>query len=109
MLSSDAIIVRGGVETKVPANLIVPGDVVILGLGDRIPADLRMIEVSNLACAEAALTGECVPIDKQVEKIESSDGDPSKTPLGDRQNMAFSATLVAQGSGAGLEAGRRVV
>ena len=102
MLSSDAIVVRNGTETKVAANLIVPGDVVILGLGDRIPADIRMIEVSNLASAEAALTGESVPIDKHVDKIDSNDGDPSKTPLGDRQNMCFSATLIAQGSGAGV-------
>jgi len=100
MLSSDAIVVRDGKETKVAGNLIVPGDVVMLGLGDRVPADLRMIEVGNLACAEAALTGESVPIDKQVAEIESEN--PKQVPLGDRNNMCFSATLVAQGSGAGL-------
>ena len=102
MLSSDAVIVRGGVETKVPASDIVPGDVVILSLGDRVPADLRMIEVNNLACAEAALTGESVPIDKTVDAIDPKGGDPKQTPLGDRHNMAFSATLVAQGAGAGI-------
>eukprot|EP00538_Stauroneis_constricta_P000292 CAMPEP_0119546092 /NCGR_PEP_ID=MMETSP1352-20130426/649_1 /TAXON_ID=265584 /ORGANISM="Stauroneis constricta, Strain CCMP1120" /LENGTH=1057 /DNA_ID=CAMNT_0007590755 /DNA_START=555 /DNA_END=3728 /DNA_ORIENTATION=- len=101
MLSSDAIIVRDGKESKVPANLIVPGDVVMLTLGDRVPADLRMIEVGNLACAEAALTGESVPIDKQTDKIDKG-GDPKAVPLGDRCNMCFSATLVAQGSGAGI-------
>jgi len=103
MLSADAVVVRDGTETKVPANLIVPGDVVILGLGDRIPADLRMIEVSNMATAEAALTGESVPIDKVTDPMPVPDGtDPKQVPLGDRKNMAFSATLVAQGSGAGL-------
>jgi magnesium-transporting ATPase (P-type) len=103
MLSADAVVIRDGSETKVAANLIVPGDVVILGLGDRIPADLRMIEVSNLASAEAALTGESVPIDKVTEAIPLRDGqDPKQVPLGDRKNMCFSATLVAQGSGAGL-------
>ncbi|KAG7344076.1 cation-transporting P-type ATPase [Nitzschia inconspicua] len=103
MLSADAVVVRGGTEKKVPANLIVPGDVVILGLGDRIPADLRMIEVSNLASAEAALTGESVPIDKVTEAIPVPDGtNPSQVPLGDRKNMCFSATLIAQGSGAGI-------
>jgi magnesium-transporting ATPase (P-type) len=103
MLSADAVVVREGTETKVPANLIVPGDIVILGLGDRVPADLRMIEVSNLATAEAALTGESVPIDKVTEDLPVPDGtNPSQVPLGDRKNMAFSATLVAQGSGAGV-------
>lgn len=101
MLSSDAVVVRDGVEQKVPAPEIVPGDVVMLSLGDRVPADLRMIEVGNLACAEAALTGESVPIDKTVDAIDCGDN-PKQTPLGDRHNMCFSATLVAQGSGAGI-------
>jgi magnesium-transporting ATPase (P-type) len=102
MLSSDAVVVRNGVETKVTGTDIVPGDVVMLSLGDRVPADLRMIEVSNLACAEAALTGESVPIEKSVDAIEVEGGDASRTPLGDRHNMAFSATLVAQGQGVGI-------
>ena len=100
MLSSDAILVRNGKETKIPAGEVVPGDVVCLSLGDRVPADLRMIEVGNLACAEAALTGESVPIEKKIDMIESDD--PAKVPLGDRFNMAFSATLVSQGSAKGL-------
>jgi magnesium-transporting ATPase (P-type) len=101
MLSSAAIVVRDGKETEVAGSDIVPGDVVILSLGDRVPADLRMIEVRNLACAEAALTGESVPIDKSVDRIECGDN-PKQTPLGDRHNMCFSATLVSQGSGAGI-------
>ncbi|CAJ1959112.1 unnamed protein product [Cylindrotheca closterium] len=100
MLSSDAIVLRNGIETKVPAEEVVPGDVVVLSLGDRVPADLRMIEVSQLASAEAALTGESVPIDKTVDVIESEN--PKSVPLGDRHNMCFSATLVAQGSGVGI-------
>ena len=103
MLSSDAILVRDGVETKVAANLIVPGDVVVLNLGDRVPADLRVIISSNLACAEAALTGEPVPIDKSTDKLEI-DGNPMTYPLGDRCNMCYSTTLVAQGSGVGIVA-----
>lgn len=103
MLSSDAVVVRDGTESKVPANLIVPGDIVVLGLGDRIPADLRMIEVSNMASAEAALTGESVPIEKVTEAIELNEGQlPKQVPLGDRKNMCFSATLVAQGSAVGV-------
>lgn len=103
MLSADAVVVRDGVETKVASNLIVPGDVVVLGLGDRIPADLRLIEVSNMASAEAALTGESVPIDKITDPISLAAGqNPKQVPLGDRKNMCFSATLIAQGSGVGI-------
>jgi len=100
MLSSEAVCIRDGQASKVVGQEIVPGDVVLLELGDRVPADLRMIEVVNLACAEAALTGESVPIDKTIDAIETND--PRSTPLGDRHNMAFSATLVAQGTGVGL-------
>jgi len=101
MLSSDAIVIRDGKEIKIPAENLVPGDIVKLGLGDRVPADLRMVEVSNLSALEAALTGESVPIDKTVEPI-IVDGDPNAQPLGDRHNMCFSATLVSSGSGKGL-------
>ena len=103
MLSSDARVVRNGKEVMIPGTEVVPGDVIILSLGDRIPADMRLLEVSNLACGEAALTGESVPIDKVTEVIEVPQGiNPMQTPLGDRHNMTFSATLVAQGSGIGI-------
>ena len=101
MMSSDALVIRDGKDVKVPGDEIVPGEIVKLNLGDRVPADLRMIEVSNLSALEAALTGESVPIDKTVDVIQV-EGDPSQTPLGDRHNMCFSATLVSQGSGLGL-------
>jgi magnesium-transporting ATPase (P-type) len=102
MLSSDAVLIRDGKQQNVPAGEIVPGDVVMLGLGDKVPADIRLLEVNNLASQEAALTGESVPIDKVTEPIVAQTGDPRQTPLGDRKNMCFSATLVAQGSGVGL-------
>jgi len=103
MLSSDAVLIRDGVETKVSANLIVPGDAIVLGLGDKIPADLRVFEVSNMASAEAALTGESVPIEKVTGAIALEEGQlPKQVPLGDRKNMCFSATLIAQGSGVGI-------
>jgi magnesium-transporting ATPase (P-type) len=101
MLSSDALVVRDGKEIMVPAATLVPGDVCKLSLGDKVPADLRMLEVSNLSALEAALTGESVPIDKTVDLIEVK-GDPSSTPLGDRHNMCFSATLVAHGTAVGV-------
>ena len=69
MLSTDARVIREGKEIMIPAGDIVPGDVCLLGLGDKIPADLRMISVSNLATGEAALTGESVPIDKVSRMI----------------------------------------
>lgn len=101
MLSSDAVVVRDGKEVKIPADMLVPGDIVKLSLGDKIPADLRLVEVSNLSALEAALTGESVPIDKKAETIKV-EGDPMQTPLGDRHNMCFSATLISSGSGTGL-------
>jgi len=102
MLSSNAVVIRDGKVQKVPGDQIVPGDIVKLELGDRVPADLRMVVVNNLAAGEAALTGESVPVDKTVAGIESTKGDPKSTPLGDRTNMCFSATLVSQGTGIGV-------
>lgn len=104
MLSSDAMVLRkDGREIKVRAEDLVPGDIVELSTGDRVPADLRMAKVNNLTCQEAALTGESVPVEKCTEAIQSSDWDsPTQQPLGERRNMCFSATLVAQGSGVGI-------
>ena len=103
MLSTDARVIRDGKEIMIPAGNLVPGDVCLLGLGDKIPSDLRMFNTSNLATGEAALTGESVPIDKIVDAIPVENGlDPEQVPLGDRKNMTYSATLVAQGSGTGI-------
>jgi magnesium-transporting ATPase (P-type) len=101
MLSSDAVVIRDGKEVKIPADQLVPGDIVKMSLGDKVPADLRMCQVTNLSALEAALTGESVPIDKTVDPILVK-GDPMQTPLGDRHNMCFSATLVSTGSGTGI-------
>jgi len=103
MLSSDARVMRDGKEILIAATELVPGDLVLLGLGDKVPCDMRIITSANLACGEAALTGEPVPIDKVTEPMPVSEGrTPAQTPLGDRCNMAFSATLVAQGTGVGV-------
>jgi P-type E1-E2 ATPase len=76
----------------IPAEQLVPGDVCLLGLGDKVPSDLRLVTVSNMATGEAALTGEAVPIDKEIGAIALKDGlvDPEQIPLGDRKNMAYS-------------------
>ena len=96
MLSAEARAVRGGVTRVIPAESLVPGDIVLLESGDKIPADLRLIEVKNLRAEEAPLTGESVPIDKSVAAVSE------KATIGDRTGMAFSGTLVASGRGTGV-------
>jgi calcium-translocating P-type ATPase len=95
MLSADARVVRGGETRLIPAEELVPGDIVVLESGDRIPADLRLIDVKNLRIEEAALTGESLPADKSTGALSAG-----KT-VGDRENMAFSGTLVVSGRATG--------
>src|SRR5215831_19253629 len=96
MLSAEARTVRDGETRMVSAEELVPGDIVLLESGDRIPADVRLVEVKNLRTEEAALTGESVPIDKTTNAA------PEKSTVGDREGMAFSGTLVASGRGTGV-------
>ncbi|MDR2915368.1 MAG: calcium-translocating P-type ATPase, PMCA-type [Tannerella sp.] len=86
---------EGQVET-IPSREIVRGDIVVIETGDLIPADIRLTEAINLKIEEAALTGESVPETKHSEVIEG------EVPLGDRENMAFSSTLVSYGRGKGI-------
>jgi magnesium-transporting ATPase (P-type) len=96
MLSAEARVVRGGETRMIPADQLVPGDVVILESGDKIPADLRLVDAKNLRTEEAALTGESVPTDKITDVV------PANAVVGDRENMAFSGTMVASGRAAGI-------
>ena len=96
MLSTEARAIRGGETRLISAEELVPGDVVLLESGDRIPADLRLVEVKNLRTEEAALTGELVPIDKTTAAT------PPRATVGDRKGMAFSGTLVSSGRGKGV-------
>jgi calcium-translocating P-type ATPase len=96
MLSAEARTVRGGETRLVPSEDLVPGDIVLLESGDKIPADMRLIDVKNLRTEEAALTGESVPIDKTTEPVSE------RATVGDREGMAFSGTLVASGRGTGV-------
>jgi magnesium-transporting ATPase (P-type) len=96
MLSPTASVMRGGKRTTVPAEELVPGDVVLLEPGDRVPADVRLVRVKALQVQEAALTGESVPVDKDVAAV--SEG----APLGDRFSMAYSGTLVTSGQATGV-------
>ena len=96
MLSAEARTIRGGETRLISAEELVPGDVVLLESGDRIPADLRLVDVKSLRTEEAALTGESVPIDKTTGAVAQ------KATVGDRQGMAFSGTLVSSGRGKGV-------
>ena len=82
-----------------PAEELVPGDVVLLESGDRIPADLRLADVKNLRTEEAALTGESVPADKSTGAVAAN------ATVGDRDGMAFSGTLVVSGRATGIVVG----
>jgi magnesium-transporting ATPase (P-type) len=99
MLSAQARALRGGETRLVPAEELVPGDVVLLESGDRIPADLRLVEVKNLRTEEAALTGESVPADKSTQAAAAN------ATVGDRDCMAFSGTLVVSGRATGVVVG----
>ncbi|KAL6055931.1 P-type ATPase [Balamuthia mandrillaris] len=92
-----AMVLRDGVELEVSASELVPGDVVLLTQGDKVPADVRVCEAVNLDCEEGVLTGESVPIEKKVDAIDNKE-----CPLGDRKNMAFMSTLVTKGKGKGI-------
>ncbi len=96
MLSQQATVLRDGHRTVVPAEAVVPGDLVIVQSGDRVPADLRLIHVHNLQVDEAALTGESVPVEKSVSPAAP------EAAIGDRSSMAFSGTLVTYGQATGL-------
>ncbi|MBO9513002.1 MAG: HAD-IC family P-type ATPase [Variovorax sp.] len=96
MLSSEARVLREGAVRLIPAEELVPGDVVLLESGDKVPADLRLVEVKNLRTEEAALTGESVPTDKTVAPVAA------KATVGDRENMAFSGTMVVSGRASGI-------
>lgn len=86
---------RGAHVHEISAEELVPGDIVLIGEGDRVPADGRLIESINLQVEEAALTGESVPVEKHTDVIEAVDA----IPLGDRANMAYMGTTVNYGRG----------
>ena len=96
MLSAEARTLRNGQTAMIPAEKLVPGDIVFLESGDKIPADIRLIDVKNLRTEEAALTGESVPSDKSTAPVSA------KATVGDRAGMAYSGTLVVSGRATGM-------
>lgn len=91
-----ATVLRDGEEKEIDAEELVPGDVVILGEGNVVPADIRLFDVSELQIDESPLTGESVPVEKQTETVDED------TQTADRLNMAFKGTAVSSGKGKGL-------
>ncbi|ORX48414.1 calcium ATPase [Piromyces finnis] len=94
-----ALVIRDGKQEKINSSELVPGDVVILDEGEGVPADLRIIEQSQLEIVESILTGESVPTSKDIKHIRSR---TRKIPLADCRGNAFMGTVVAHGRGKGL-------
>ena len=95
-LAPQATVLRAGVQVRVDSAQLVPGDVVLLAAGDRVPADLRVVQARELLAGEAALTGESVPVAKQCGALARA------TAVPDRANMVFGGTLIAAGQGRGV-------
>ena len=96
MLSLRATVLRDGSQQDIAAENLVPGDIVVLAAGDKVPADLRLFKTKNLHIDEAALTGESLPVGKHTDPIRE------EVETGDRINMAFSGTFVTAGQGLGI-------
>lgn len=97
MTAPTATVLRDGQEIRIPARELVPGDVILLHTGDRVPADARLTEAINLQIEEAALTGESVPVEKHAHPLGRDN-----LPLGDRRNMVYAGTSATYGRGKAL-------
>ncbi|MBE9065426.1 cation-transporting P-type ATPase [Leptolyngbya cf. ectocarpi LEGE 11479] len=95
-VTTEALVVREGQNLRIPSRDLVPGDIVLLASGDKVPADLRLLQARNLQVDESALTGEAVPIEKSLQCL------PSDTGLADRINMAYAGSFITFGQGKGL-------
>jgi len=96
-LDSEATVIRASQTLRVSSTSLVPGDVVMLKAGDKVPADMRLLRTRDLQLSEAALTGESLPVAKDAMAAL-----PHDTVLAERRNMAYTSTLVTYGSGVGL-------
>lgn len=95
-VTTEATAIRDGQKIRLNARELLPGDLVLLASGDKVPADLRLVSVRDLQVSEAALTGESVPVQKAVDPL------PEATVLADRTNMAYAGSLVTFGQAQGL-------
>jgi Ca2+-transporting ATPase len=96
VLEERASVVRGGREREVGVERLVPGDLVVLRAGERVPADARLLVAAGLAVDESTLTGESVPVDKAVDAL------PLETSLAERSSMAYAGSAVTRGRGRGI-------
>ncbi|MBF0123370.1 MAG: cation-translocating P-type ATPase [Candidatus Omnitrophica bacterium] len=94
MAAPTARAIRGGKEREIPAIELVPGDVILLAAGDKVPADARIVQSFNLQIEESALTGESLPVEKKIDALGEGD-----FGIGDRINMVYSGTVVSYGRG----------
>ncbi|GKT11559.1 MAG: cation-transporting P-type ATPase F [Thiomicrorhabdus sp.] len=95
-MEGTARVIRAGEVVTIASSELVPGDLVLLQSGDKVPADLRLLQIRELKIDESALTGESLPCQKSAGKL------PKETVLAERNNMAYSSTLVTYGTGLGL-------
>ncbi|MCC5897561.1 MAG: HAD-IC family P-type ATPase [Phormidium sp. BM_Day4_Bin.17] len=95
-IETEATLYRDGEKRQVPSSEIVPGDLVILTSGDKVPADLRLVETKNLQVNESGLTGESTAVEKQTQPVAE------KASLADRSSMAYAGSFVTSGQGLGL-------
>ena len=99
MASLKATVLRDGEKKDIDAKNLVPGDIMLLETGDKVPADSRLIESFNLQVQEGALTGESQPVKKHTNELDE------KTPIADRKNMVFAGTIVVSGRAKAVVAG----
>ncbi len=97
MAAPTASVYRDGVEVNIPSRDLVPGDVILLHTGNRIPADARLLDAVNLQVEEASLTGESIPVEKHTQHLPGED-----LPIGDRKNIVYAGTSATYGRGKGL-------
>jgi len=97
MAAPSATVMRNSMPETIAASQLVPGDIVMLEAGKIVPADMRLIEAANFKVEEAALTGESVPVEKNIIALHDE-----HLPMGDRKNIAYKGTFVTSGRGAGI-------
>lgn len=102
LLKVQARVKRDGKEMVIPAEDVVPGDIVLLEAGNKVPADLRLIQVNGLTADESLLTGESIASEKNIGSL------PPETGVGDRKNMAFAGSTITSGRGVGIVVGTGV-
>jgi magnesium-transporting ATPase (P-type) len=95
-VTTEVNVLREGQTLRIPSRDLVPGDIVLLASGDKVPADLRLLKVRNLQVDESALTGESVPVNKSIQLLSPD------TPLAERTNMAYAGSFITFGQGKGI-------